>query len=178
MERDIGGGVNPERMGCAILLMKTMNAKSYMEIGVNMGHSIHYILQSVPTIDEVFAFDLCDKSTKPAWEVIKKQYPGVKFDMVCGNTQTTLNENNNNRKFDVIHIDGGHSFQVCYSDIIKSKKFATPKTLVIIDDVGTKSKEVWTSEDVNRAVEKAIGEGIIDLYCTWSLFQGKCICKI
>ena len=157
------GMANPERMGCAILLMKAMNAKSYMEIGVNMGHSLHYILQSVPTVKEVLAFDLCDKSTKPAWEEIKQRYSNrVKLDLICGDTLNTLNKNLKNRKFDVIHIDGGHEFKYCYNDIIKSKKFATPETLVIIDDYGKQTKDVWTHPHVNRAVHKAIDEGIIE----------------
>lgn len=160
------GSVNPERMGCAIMVMKLINAKNYMEIGVNIGHSLHYILQSVPTIKRVLAFDLCDQDTHKAWEILSDLYingsNNIKMDLVCGNTLETLKKNNSGEVFDVIHIDGGHSFEVCYSDIVKSRKFAHKNTIIIIDDAGAQNEQnSHVALSVNKAIEKAVDEGIV-----------------
>jgi len=156
------GSVNPERMACAIMIMKLIKAQSYMEIGVNKGNSLHYVIQSVPTLKKILAFDLCNQDTHRGWGILKKSY-NIPMKLICGDTLYTLNTNYTGEKFDIIHIDGGHSHQQCYNDIIKSKKWAHPNTIVIIDDAGIEKKEnSHVAQSVNNAIEQAFQEGIID----------------
>ena len=41
---------------------------------------------------------------------------------------------NNNKKFDLIFIDGGHTYEIAKKDLINCKNLAHPQTIIIMDD--------------------------------------------
>ena len=56
-------------------------------------------------------------------------------------------------KFDLIFIDGGHSYEVAYHDILSMKKLSHKDTLLLIDDLSISG--------VKKAYDQCIEEGII-----------------
>ena len=66
-------------------------------------------------------------------------YP-FKHILILGDSQKTIPEFDCNEKFDLIFIDGGHSYKCCKNDFNNTKKFAHENTIFVVDDTcGTKS---------------------------------------
>lgn len=64
----------------------------------------------------------------------KLEMTGCNFDLICGNTRDTLKEFGNEKKFDLIFIDGGHSFQTVANDWYYCKQMMHEKSIVLFDD--------------------------------------------
>lgn len=115
--------------------------KKVMEIGFNSGFSALLLLISNPQL-VLTCFDLGEHQyTLPCYEKIKETF-GERINIIIGDsTKTLLNYND---KFDLIHIDGGHSTEVANSDIINSYKLSKPKTILIMDDYDFNNlNELW-----------------------------------
>ncbi len=121
--------VNKTKNICGLLLNK--NIKNVMEIGFNAGFSTLLMLISNPNIT-ITCFDLGEhKYTLPCYEKIKETY-GERVNIIIGDSTKTLQ--NIDDKFDLIHIDGGHSTEVANSDIINSYRLSKQGTILIMDD--------------------------------------------
>ena len=106
-------------------------AKSLLEIGLNGGHSLGVFLLSNPKL-EVLSFDICEHAyVRDVANYYKSKY---NFTFVEGNSLITVKEYNNEKKYDVIHIDGGHIEECVVNDLINCKRFAHKDTLMIFDD--------------------------------------------
>ena len=107
------------------------DAKNILEIGLNGGHSMAIFLLSNPRL-EVLSFDICEHMyVKDIANYFKNKY---NFKFIEGNSLYTVKEYDNNTKYDVIHIDGGHGEDCVRNDLINCKKFAHKNTLMIFDD--------------------------------------------
>lgn len=107
------------------------NAKNIMEIGLNGGHSLAIFLLSNNNL-KVLSFDICQHNyVKDIANYYKNKY---NFIFVEGDSLITVKEYNNDIKYDIIHIDGGHSEKCVINDLINCKRFAHKDTLVIFDD--------------------------------------------
>lgn len=107
------------------------DAKNIIEIGLNGGHSMAIFLLSNPKL-EVLSFDICcHRYVKDVANYYKEKY---NFDFIEGDSLIKVKEYNNDEKYDVIHIDGGHSEKNVKNDLINCKKFAHKDTLMIFDD--------------------------------------------
>ena len=107
------------------------DAKNILEIGLNGGHSMAIFLLSNPKL-EVLSFDICEHNyVKDIANYYKNKY---NFNFVEGDSLITVKEYNNDKKYDIIHIDGGHYEKCIINDLINCKKFAHKDSLMIFDD--------------------------------------------
>jgi len=111
------------------------------EIGFNAGHSTMLMLLGRTNTPINFTiFDIGHHIyTKPSFEYIKSKFSYVNFEYVEGDSTITIPEwiNNNSElmyKYDVVHVDGGHS-EHCISNDMKNTDLLVKKNgIIIIDD--------------------------------------------
>ncbi len=119
-----------------LVLPRRPHIDSVMEIGFNSGFSALLMLLSNPTLT-LTCFDLGEHSyTRPCFNKLKETF-GERIEIFFGDSTLTVPEfisNNPTKKFDLIHIDGGHSVEVATTDIISSLKLSRKGTILIMDD--------------------------------------------
>ena len=141
-------------------IIKKYSPKRIAEIGFNAGHSSCLFLYSNPNCS-VTSFDLCEhKYSLETQDYIKQQFPN-RLKIICGDsTQTVPNykgdydddyddeygddygddyneedDYNNNYRFDLIFVDGGHENNLPYLDLKNSlKNLAKKGSIIIMDD--------------------------------------------
>lgn len=107
-----------------------------MEIGFNAGHSADTMLSSNPAIN-LTSFDLGNHEySKFGKEYIDQKYPG-RHTLINGDSRETVPKfiNKNNKKFDLIFVDGGHEEDIPFRDMQNAMMLAHRDTIVILDDV-------------------------------------------
>ena len=126
--------------------------KNIAEIGLNAGHSALLFLYDNPTIETLTIFDICDHAyTKPCYEYLRLTFPHVTFRLIEGNTLHTLPKHatEDNYRYDLIHMDGGHFGPVVENDLYYCTLFSDT---VIVDDTNF--------PHINQCVERCIkGKG-------------------
>lgn len=112
-------------------LVLNKNIKNVMEIGFNSGFSTLLMLISNPKLS-ISCFDLGEhKYTQPCYNKLKETF-GDRINITIGDSTMTLQ--NVTTKYDLIHIDGGHSTEVATCDIINSYRLSKQGTILIMDD--------------------------------------------
>jgi len=112
-------------------VMLNKNIKNVMEIGFNSGFSALLMLISNPNV-KITCYDLGEhKYTIPCYEVLKQLFQD-RINIIIGDSTKTLE--NDNEKYDLIHIDGGHSTEIATSDIINSYRLSKKGTILIMND--------------------------------------------
>ena len=110
---------------------------SVLEIGLNAGHSADHILKTCPSIQKFVSIDISVfRYTILAHIYLSKKHEKV-FHFIQGDSQTILPKYSALRpteKFDLIYIDGNHSYEGCSKDIENCKKLSHPGTRLWIDD--------------------------------------------
>ena len=113
------------------LYILAKNAENLVEIGLNGGHSIAVFFLANPNL-KVLSFDICEHNyVENIADYYKNKY---NFEFVKGNSLTTVKSYDSDKKYDVIHIDGGHDIECVENDLINCKKFAHEKSFLIFDD--------------------------------------------
>ena len=112
--------------------IKNKNYKKYLEIGYHMGHSVNTILYSNSTINattiDLFPHkysDLCIEFTKTRFTDRVNFIKGSSFHIL-----PTIKE-----KFDVIFIDGDHSYHGVKTDLSNCLNLCHEDTIIIMDDL-------------------------------------------
>jgi hypothetical protein len=147
---------NPEKIAAGILakhsprrlnsIAKSLNAKTYLEIGVNKGHTFFNIdMEEKTAVDPKFLFDVNEYGEK-----------GMSFNNITSdNFFATLPEK---QKYDIIFLDGLHTFEQTYRDLCNSLLHAHDKTIFMIDD--TRPIDVYSSfPEQKKAVDYRIKSG-------------------
>lgn len=135
-----------------------------MEIGFNAGHSAELFLSSNKNINLV-SFDIGHHAyVNLGKEFIDKTYPN-RHTLIIGDSLSTVPEyfKKENKKFDLIFIDGGHDYNNAKGDMLNCKNLAHDKTIVVLDD--TMNNENWIKSwniGPNRAWEEAKNWNIIN----------------
>lgn len=105
--------------------------QNVMEIGFNSGFSALLILLTNPNV-KLSCFDLGEHSyTLPCYLKLKETF-GDRISFTQGDSTQTLTTEST--KYDVIHIDGGHSTEVAKSDICNSYRLSKPGSVMVMDD--------------------------------------------
>jgi len=150
------------------------NILSIMEIGFNAGHSAEIFLSENAEL-KLTSFDLGNHHyVTIGKEFIDKKFPN-RHTLLLGDSRKTLPDfiKNNNVKFDLIFIDGGHNYNIAKSDIINCKKLAKRNTIVIMDD--TMNNNNWLEDwnhGPNKAWIEAIESGMIEQIGTEDYSKG------
>lgn len=134
-------------------LVNNENILNVMEIGFNGGHSAETFLSENPNIN-LISFDIGTHDyVRIGKEFIDTHYPN-RHELIIGNSLVTVPKyaDNSNTKFDLIFVDGGHTYDVAKSDLINCSKLAHKDTIVVMDDVVTLEKRIerW-NEGPNKA---------------------------
>lgn len=112
-------------------LVLNKSIKKVMEIGFNSGFSTLLMLLTNPNVS-VYCVDLGEhKYTMPCYQKLKETF-GDRINILIGDSTNTLQYVDD--KYDLIHIDGGHSTHVANSDIINAYRLSREGTILIMDD--------------------------------------------
>ena len=107
-------------------------SESLVQVGINGGHSIGLCLYANPKL-KVLGFDLFSHPyTKSSCDYLAQNYDCI---FTAGNSHTTIKKHIPTQKYDLIHIDGGHTTDDLIQDVHDCKKFAHTDTIVVIDDI-------------------------------------------
>ena len=111
-------------------------SKSVLEIGVNGGHSALTMFTANPDLS-YHGFDIGHHSyTQPAIDWLNKKYKKVSYHV--GDSKLTVPKFNKSIKFDLVHVDGGHSVEQALADIKNCRRLAHKRTLLLFDDCNTR----------------------------------------
>lgn len=156
-------------------IIKTNNINNILEIGFNSGYSSEVMLNLNENIN-ITSYDIgCHFYVKLAKYYIDLNFKG-RHNLIIGDSNKTMLDNKDNRIYDLIFIDGGHTFSCALIDIINCYKFSNKDTLIIVDDVNKDNKEQKFVINPTNAVLNAYKCGIIhDLQFIKDGNNGMCI---
>jgi predicted O-methyltransferase YrrM len=133
------------------------------EIGFNAGMSSYTFLEANPEA-VVYSFDLGEYSyVQAAKEHIDQAFPGRHM-LIIGDSKTTVPEFQKNHPglvFDLIFVDGGHTYELAKADLLNMRSFATEDTVLVTDDLtpwkpwGEGPTKAW-SEMVSRGLVRQL----------------------
>ena len=128
------------------------------EIGFNAGHSTLLMLlgrNKTPINYTIFDIGI-HPYVKPCFNYIKKEFPHIVFEYIEGDSTIEMPkwiDNNINliEKYDIIHIDGGHTDHCISNDMMNADKLLKLNGIIIVDDTN--------SEIINKYVNTYISSG-------------------
>jgi len=114
-------------------LAASPSVKNIMEIGFNAGHSTNVFL-SVNSEAKVTSFDIGQHDyVHAAKKYIDATFPN-RHTLILGDSTVTVPQFQNDVKFDLIFIDGGHDYEIAMADLKNCKALAHEDTVVVLDD--------------------------------------------
>jgi predicted O-methyltransferase YrrM len=117
---------------CNIVLKE--NITNILEIGFNAGFSTLLLLETNPFV-KITCVDICEhKYTLPCYEWISNIYPN-RIIFKKGDSKYVLKQLiNENIKFDLVHIDGGHEVHNVFYDCLNTFQLINKGSIIIMDD--------------------------------------------
>ena len=130
------------------------------EVGFNAGYSSWAFLSASPDVT-VVSFDLAAYDYSAAAKAhIDEHFPG-RHTLIQGDSHSTIAayaKQHPDARFDVIFVDGDHSVEGARADLEDLRAFATPDTVVIMDDI---TPWLWFGEGPTQAWREAVDAGRI-----------------
>lgn len=128
---------------------KTKRIKNICEIGFQVGVGAITLITSVKHNVDYYGFDLGLIYSKNIFKIISKHFS---MNMIWGESEITVpafyKTNHNFKKCDVIHIDGSHSQNTIYNDILNMKNISNPNSLILLDDVNQYSRAIVKAKEM------------------------------
>ncbi|MCP9625242.1 class I SAM-dependent methyltransferase [Nocardia otitidiscaviarum] len=131
------------------------------EIGFNAGFSSYTFLEANPAV-HVYSFDLGEHDyVTAAKNYIDAMFPGRHTLILGDSTQTVpaFQASNEVSSFDLVFIDGGHSYEVAKADLQNMRSLAGTDTVLVFDDLVP--WKPW-GEGPTLAWQEAIQAGFVD----------------
>ncbi|MFT6497698.1 MAG: putative O-methyltransferase YrrM [Alphaproteobacteria bacterium] len=151
------GSCDVEELSYFKNLIKNNNIKEVLEIGFNYGVSTDNFFKSDNKL-KVLSFDLGKHGyEKYGKEYIDLHYPD-KHELIIGDSQVTIPDYISDKKYDLIFIDGGHSYKCCKNDFNNILRFCNNNTIIVIDD--TCGKKPY-SKGPRKVVDELLTNNII-----------------
>ena len=151
------GSSSPPQQEYLRHLVRRSNARLVGEIGFNAGFSSLAFLSADPGV-RVISFDIGQHDVvRHAKEFLDGVYPG-RHELVIGDSTLTVPRYaaaNPSVSFDLVFIDGGHSYETVAADIVNLRSMSRLGTSVVIDDL---TPWLWWGEGPTRAWIQAIRE--------------------
>lgn len=133
------------------LSLLAKDKKRILEIGFNYGHSAeNFLINSEATLTslDIGIHAYCFYSE----QFLKNKYP-ERLNVIYGDSKITMkNLLDQEHKFDLIYIDGGHKYEDAYYDIENSKNLSDENTEIVLDDV---EKTISQQYEYNKGPTKA-----------------------
>jgi cephalosporin hydroxylase len=130
-------------------IIKTMDIKCFVEIGVSVGGSIAFYSYSLPKDCMIIGIDLYD-SILPEYENIIRDNCGapiaIKGDSKEPDTYDRLIDIIGTRSIDFLHIDGDHTYEGVRSDFEIYAPLVSDGGIIVLHDIHSNEgvKKFWT----------------------------------
>ncbi|GAA1653849.1 class I SAM-dependent methyltransferase [Nocardia ninae] len=145
-------------------LAKGSDVRLIAEIGFNAGFSSYTFLEANPDV-HVYSFDLGEHDyVHLAKDYIDGMFPG-RHTLILGDSTQTVPEfcaSGQVPRFDLVFIDGGHSYEVAKADLHNMKGLADSNTVLVFDDLvpwrfwGEGPTRVWQEALQDRYVDQTL----------------------
>ncbi|SIS18687.1 class I SAM-dependent methyltransferase [Williamsia sterculiae] len=156
----VEGSVSAEEIDFLQARSRGAEIRSIAEIGFNAGLSAHAFLSANPGA-HVTSFDLlAHEYSTPAKRHIDDEFPG-RHTLIVGDSTRTVPEfadTAENATFDLIFIDGGHTYEVAIADLRNMKRLSRADTVIVLDDM--LPHKPW-GEGPIRAWQSAVADGTV-----------------
>lgn len=156
----VEGSANAEQLAFLRAAAAGSEVRQIAEIGFNAGFSSHAFLDANPGA-LVTSFDLAEHQyVSAAKKHIDDEFPG-RHTLIAGDSLETVPrfaDSEPDRRFDLIFIDGGHTYDIARADITNMRRLAHEKTVLIFDDL--LPHKPW-GEGPIRAWQWAIDSGTV-----------------
>lgn len=130
------------------------NIRTIFEIGFNAGHSAEFFLTECP-LAKLISVDICYHDYTPVgYEYMREKFKNRSI-LLKGDSRKVLTKVIQSKKlFDLIFIDGGHSYDVALEDIKNCSYLAHKDTHLWIDDY---------NGEVQKASESCVEQGLLKI---------------
>ena len=146
MDFKVRGGENANNLRHNLYQLGKRSS-SLLEIGCNGGHSAMIFRKGNPDLN-IICFDLCLHSyTKPCMEYLK-------IPLIVGDSTVVVPEYPEDKKYDIIHIDGSHKVKDAYADLNNCYNLSHSKTLVVFDDANF--------PNLKRMLDRSVETGLME----------------
>lgn len=129
---------NAQMQQIKTLLLEHPEIKKVAEIGLNGGHSANVFFQNLPNLKKFTSFDIFDHGYVEASLNYFKRFYKDQFEFVKGSSIITVplyTEKHPSEIYDLLYVDGNHTYEYAYLDVLNFKALAYSKTLLLVDDV-------------------------------------------